>query len=68
MLYKKYHRNFVRKFKKGTVFKWNGTLSGEIVRKEPYYDNGMIWVIDNEYGKWDLVYYNGRINKHLYVV
>lgn len=69
MLYKKYHRNFVRQFKKGTVFKWNRSLSVETVMKEPYYFNDkFIFIKDSKYQQWDLIYYNGRINKNLYVI
>ena len=36
MLYKKYHRNFVRQFKEGTKFKWKTRNLVDIVRNEPY--------------------------------
>ena len=70
MLYKKYHRKYVSQFKKGTVFKWNRSLSVEVVTKEPYYFNDkFIFIKDSKYIRWDLVYvYNGRVNKNLYVV
>lgn len=35
MLYKKYHRNFVKRFKKGTVFKYNYSPTTYSVIDEP---------------------------------
>lgn len=68
MLYKKYHRNFVKQFKKGVKFKWSGISSGiGIVKKEPYY-NYAIYVTDSKHGLWNLVNLGGEINKYLYVV
>ena len=65
MLYKKYHRNFVRQFKKGIVFKWNRSLS--VVMKEPYYDNKDIFVTDKKYYSWILVSRDGSINRDIKV-
>ena len=67
MLYKKFHRNYVSQFKKGVRF---DILSAKTVMQEPWYDNvnEVVCMSDNEYGQWDLVYYNGRINKYLYVI
>ena len=62
MLYKKYHRNFIRQFKKGVKF---NILSEEKVQKEPWYDNDnkVIYVKGNKYGCWILVYSDGIIDK-----
>lgn len=68
MLYKKYHRNFVRQFKFRAVFGATG-IHRYIVEIEPYYDRifkGIRMTCDK--GNWDLVPYNGIINKHLHVV
>lgn len=44
MLYKKYHRNFVRQFKKGVKFSYKtyNKVYKDIVEREPYYD-GRYW-------------------------
>ena len=68
MLYKKYHRNYVSQFKKGTKFRWN-TENSEVVVIEPYFSNDYheIHISDVKYG-WVLVFSGGKINKNLYVV
>lgn len=70
MLYKKYHRNFIREFKKGTVFRWNmfrcnGSRKVDIVRREPYYDNINRWICVTG-SKYDLVLITdgGQLIKH----
>lgn len=66
MLYKKYHRNYIRKFKKGIKICYK-TYSGEIkdtVRIEPFYNdikNKSIHITGSKYG-WTLVYCNGRVD------
>ena len=70
MLYKKYHRNFVKQFKIGAKFKFiHSNNLTEIVNAGPFYfkrsnhievQAGYIW--------WRLIYQNGKINKNLYVV
>ena len=67
MLYKKYHRSYVRQFKKGAKFMWN-RCAVETVMKEPYICNGFIFMKDSKYSCWDLVYSRAEINKYLYVV
>lgn len=68
MLYKKYHRNFVRQFKVRAVFGTTRAIYRYIVEKEPYYDGVFKGIrIISDKGNWDLVY-DGRINKYLYVV
>lgn len=67
MLYKKYHRDFVKRFKKGTVFGSTGRIHRYIVETEPYCDVILIRMTSNK-GSWNLVYYNGRINKNLHVI
>ena len=74
MLYKKYHRNFVRKLKKGTKIEiysndiyiyTNHFINSEVV-KEPFIEYGYfsvgISMIDSKNYKWIVVYYSGRIN------
>ena len=50
MLYKKYHRNFVRQFKKGTKFtEFDYKTYRDVVEIEPYYDYGNICINGNRY-------------------
>ena len=44
MLYKKYHRNFVRQFKNGVKYSYKdyNNVYKDIVEREPYYD-GRDW-------------------------
>lgn len=42
MLYKKYHRNFVRKFKRGDKFIW--WMSDFQVNSNPFIENGIWWI------------------------
>lgn len=66
MLYKKYHRNFVRRFKKGAILIFDLGMSDEIIL-EPF--------IDRDYGEicirctyeWTLVFSDGRINHKMKV-
>ena len=77
MLYKKYHRNFVKRFKKGVKFGY-GREPEEyvyVVRKEPWCDltfwNGnpqiRIRIIDSGHGSWILISQNGSIDYNLKV-
>ena len=68
MLYKKYHRNFVKQFKFRAVFGTTG-IYRYIVETEPYYD-GILKAIRMISGKgyWNLVYQGGQINENLHVV
>lgn len=73
MLYKKYHRSYIRQFKKGTEFVYNGERR-YIVEKEPYilqtdiYGQKTIHVDDKLY-TWSLVLPAGRIFKgYIHVV
>lgn len=58
MLYKKYHRNFVKQFKKGVKF---NIISEEEVMREPWYDkvNKTICMTGSKYGGWNLVSSDG---------
>lgn len=72
MLYKKYHRNFVKQFRKGTKIYYKTYSGDEIkdtVRIEPYFSNDYheIHISDNKYG-WILVYRNGMIERSIKVV
>ena len=60
MLYKKYHRNFVSRFKKGAKVRYNNGVKGKITI-EPYYVLGTIRIIDSKYGPWTLVMSSGRL-------
>ena len=70
MLYKRYHRNFIRQFKEGTKFGWSTEeLSVETVMIEPYFkvDFHEIHVSGDKY-RWILVYSNGRIERNIKVI
>lgn len=67
MLYKKYHRNYVRKFKKGTEFVYNGERR-HVVEKEPYIHQTDIYCqkaihVDDKLYTWSLILPAGRIFK-----
>ena len=64
MLYKKYHRKFVKQFKKGTKFKCINSVNRHIVEKEPFYRRGSVGMI-SECSVWVLVYMDGSINNSL---
>ena len=70
MLYKKYHRNFVRQFKVGVRFNYYliTQLSYTVVR-EPQYSisNHCIEFLSNR-NNTRLVYLDGRINKYINVI
>lgn len=73
MLYKKYHRNFVRQFKRGVKFIAGcGSISNEFrVTREPYLpdsSSSRIYVEDGKLYTWTLVYPGGRVNKYLHVI
>lgn len=75
MLYKKYHRNFVKQFKKGTKFGHSNECSrykaysySMIVEIEPTIYDGGIYVISKcSYG-WILVFPSGRLIKDIDVI
>ena len=54
MLYKKYHRNFVKQFK-GTKFKDRSPYDNSITVQSKYDNN--IWLT--------IVFYNGKINDNI---
>jgi len=68
MLYKKYHRNFVKQFKKGAKVMCIKTIIE--VTKEPYLPNFSSSRIDIEDGEyiWTLVHSGGRVNRYLHVI
>ena len=66
MLYKKYHRNFVRQFKEGSRYE---CFSGRyIVNKEPYYRGEEILIIDSGCSVWVLISMDGSINYKIKVL
>lgn len=65
MLYKKYHRNFVRQFKEGTEFRYK--TYRDVVLKEPHFDYGCIRITGDKY-YLVLVYSSGRINYNIKIV
>lgn len=69
MLYKKYHRNFVKQFKKGTkiaIGSGESYYSDKVIGK-PLYMYNSIYIGDSKY-LWILVLPSGKTNKHIYVV
>lgn len=67
MLYKKYHRDYVKQFKKGTKFVFNSSIySGITIRNmvevEPFWDRGIYVTEKFSDGNWALVDYNGKVN------
>ena len=70
MLYKKYHRNFVRKFRRGTKVKYYIYFSFYTVVHEPQYSmsNRCIEFLSNNNIMWNLVFPGGEINKYLNVI
>jgi len=73
MLYKKYHRNFVSRFKKEVKFIVGryGNGNGYRVTIEPYIPDpspSRIYIKDGKSCTWTLVYFSGKINKYLHVI
>lgn len=68
MLYKKYHRNFIRQFKKGTEFKAIGDVCLRKVVRGFLASGGFICIEDNRGCVCDLVFPGGKINKYLHVI
>ena len=69
MLYKKFHRNFVKQFKKGTLFAIGSGGSyntGEVI-SDPFYMFSSVYIEDSKH-LWILVLPGGKINKNLYVI
>ena len=75
MLYKKYHRNFVKLFKIGAWIKFIYSnaqnyfvISG--VEKEPFIQHGWINTAVGWQGEkyWVVVFPDGKINKDLHVI
>lgn len=65
MLYKKYHRNFVRQFKKGTKvnIRYNKYPNHDFIMEEPFIEHSWgINIIDNKDCKWTLVFLSGKID------
>lgn len=72
MLYKKYHRNFIRQFKKGTKVKYrydNGTetIIGKVIT-EPYYVGGTIRIIVSKSKSRTLVMPSGQLIDNINVI
>lgn len=69
MLYKKYHRKYVKQFRIGTKFAIGSSendYSGKVMN-DPFCMFGSVYIVDIEH-MWILVLPSGKINKHLYVV
>jgi len=66
MLYKKYHRNFVKQFKIGAKFRWSGSDRPYMVEVEPFYSKGnnCIEVSPGHYLWWKLIKSNGKLIKY----
>lgn len=66
MLYKKFHRNYVKQFKEGARFAIGSGKSGKVI-SEPFCLFKSIYIGDSEH-LWILVLPNGQTNKNLYVI
>ena len=70
MLYKKYHRNFVRQFKKGVKFNFFNSQLSEVTR-EPYYSTyhqHIEFQSTSIIPVWTLIYPSGFINYDIKIV
>ena len=68
MLYKKYHRKFVRQFKIGTEFEWinyREKIIRGIVKEEPFHRRSGNICMTGDCSVWVLVYMDGSINNNL---
>lgn len=71
MLYKKYHRNYIRQFKEGTRFKYNYKCYTYTVIKEPYYSTyyqHIEFQSTSIIPVWTLIYPSGFINYDIKIV
>ena len=75
MLYKKYHRNYIKQLKKGVKFKFSFYNHEEMVVEvvvEPYYDKAFwrrnICLIDSEHHNLALVSSEGQLIGDIHVV
>lgn len=69
MLYKKYHRNYVKQFKKGTkiaIGSGEDYYSGKVVN-DPFYMYSSVYIGDIKH-LWILVLPSGKTNKHIYII
>ena len=64
MLYKKYHRNYIRKFKIGTEFRVYDAHPRKVVRGF-LASGGFICIEDNRGTVWDLVQPGGKLFKDI---
>lgn len=62
MLYKKYHRNFVKQFRKGSKIKSKRTacLTWDTVEEEPYVFSREIHIASSAYSHWLIVLVDSR--------
>ena len=70
MLYKKYHRSYVRQFKRGTNFaigSGESYCTGKVIN-DPFYMFSSVYIVGDTKHLWILVLPGGKINKHLYVI
>lgn len=68
MLYKKYHRKFVRQFKEGTEFtEFDHITYRDVVEREPFSDYGNICMTGNKY-YFILVFSYGTTNHKIYII
>ena len=65
MLYKKYHRNFVKQFRIGTKFVCINGVRRYIVKEEPFHRRSGNICMTGDCSVWVLVYMDGSINNNL---
>ena len=68
MLYKRYHRNFVKQFKKGTRFDRTTCSAWDRVKVEPYVFDRKIYIIDLSPCFVILVDSDGKLIKDINVI
>lgn len=72
MLYKKYHRNYIRQFKKGAKVTYKNNSQYEVVEiviKEPFIFWDGVICVECEKSRHRLIpFYDGKLNIGVYVV
>lgn len=65
MLYKKYHRKYVSRFKKGAKFRYR-EYEG-IIEIKPWWSGRRIYINVN-WINWTLVFPNGRLERNIFII
>ena len=71
MLYKKYHRSYIRQFKKETKFEWinyREEIIRDTVKIEPYITDHYEVRITGDTGVWELITSIGQLDDKINIV